>query len=167
MKRYIMRHNWQRWGGLGLMLLVASGCNTLASSAVSVLDQGYVCSVNQPAGVQLVSDSDTQQSDSARIGNAPQQSAASRADQDQFWIIRVNMGQQPSGGYALRLISEHLEISPDTARVTLEWLQPKPGSVQIQALTYPCLYLKVAKGNYSQLEIVDQEGEVRYDLNLY
>lgn len=162
----MMRYNWLRCGGFGLLLLVVSGCNTLASSAISVLDKGYVCSVNQSAGVQLVSDSDRQQSDSTRIGNPPQQSTVSSADQDQFWIIRVNMGQQPSGGYGLKLLSEYLEISSDRARVTLEWLQPKPGSVQMQALTYPCLYLKLAKGDYSQLEIVDQDGEVRFDLNL-
>ncbi|PVV27524.1 MAG: hypothetical protein B6D79_01960 [gamma proteobacterium symbiont of Ctena orbiculata] len=166
MIRYMMRDNWQRWGGFGLMLLVVSGCNTLAFSAIRVLDKGYVCSVNQPAGVQLVSDSDRQKSDSARIGNAPQQNTDNSADQDQFWVIRVNMGQQPSGGYGLRLLSDRLEISSNRARVTLEWLQPKPGSVQMQALTYPCLYLKIAKGDYSQLEIVDQDGEVRFDLNL-
>jgi hypothetical protein len=148
------------------MLLIASGCNTLASSAVSVLDQGYLCSVKQPAGAQLVSAAVMKQGDSSRIGGAPTKNVDAEAVQEQFWIVRVNMGQQPSGGYGLKLISEQLKISSDTARVSLEWLQPKPGSVQIQALTYPCLYLKIAKGNYSQLEITDQTGEVRYNLTL-
>ncbi|MEW8028142.1 MAG: protease complex subunit PrcB family protein [Candidatus Thiodiazotropha sp.] len=139
----------------------------MASLSVSVLEQGYVCSVNQTAGLQLLSDAVSKQTDSARIGvSKPQKDTNAGLAQEQFWIVRVNMGQQPSGGYALRLISEHLEITSDTARVAVEWLQPKPGSVQIQALTYPCLYLKIAKGDYSRLEIVDQEGVVRHDLNL-
>ncbi|MEW8085876.1 MAG: protease complex subunit PrcB family protein [Candidatus Thiodiazotropha endolucinida] len=167
MLRYMMQYDWKRLIGLGLILLVSSGCNTMASSSVSVLKQGYVCSVNQPAGLQLVSDAVTKQADSARIGvDTPQKDADTSLDPEQFWIVRVNMGQQPSGGYALRLISDQLEISSDTARVALEWLQPKPGSVQIQALTYPCLYLKIARGNYSRLEIVDQEGVVRHHLSL-
>ncbi|MCG7882716.1 MAG: protease complex subunit PrcB family protein [Candidatus Thiodiazotropha taylori] len=167
MLRYKMQYDWKRLIGLGLILLVSSGCNTMASSSVSVLKQGYVCSVNQPAGLQLVSDAVAKQADSARIGvDTPQKDADTSLDPEQFWIVRVNMGQQPSGGYALRLISDQLEISSDTARVALEWLQPKPGSVQIQALTYPCLYLKIARDNYSRLEIVDQEGVVRHHLSL-
>jgi hypothetical protein len=150
-----------------MLLLVASGCNTLASSSVTVLEKGYLCGVNQTAGVQLVSDAGANLTDNTRIGfDAPNKETDSSLDQEQFWIVRVNMGQKPSGGYGLRLLSEHLEISSETARVSLQWLEPKTGTAQIQALTYPCLYLKIAKGNYSRLEIVDQEGVVRHDMNL-
>ncbi|MES9830366.1 MAG: protease complex subunit PrcB family protein [Candidatus Thiodiazotropha sp.] len=167
MLRYKMQFEWNILVGLGLILLVSSGCNTMASSSVSVLKRGYACSVNQTAGLQLASDAVAKQADSARIGVETQQKDVDTSlDPGQFWIVRVNMGQQPSGGYALRLISDHLEISSDTARIALEWVQPEPGSVQIQALTYPCLYLKIARGNYSRLEVVDQEGVVRHHLNL-
>jgi hypothetical protein len=37
---------------------------------------------------------------------------------------------------------------------------------QIQMLTYPCLYLKVAKGDYTRLEVVDEEGNVMHGLDL-
>ncbi len=157
---------WMKCGVLGLVIVALSGCNTMTALSVSAIDRGYVCGINQAAGVQLVSDS-APQTDGSRIGvgsNANQE--GSDADLDTFWIVRVNMGQQPSGGYALRLISDHLEISSDTARITLEWLQPGSGSVQIQTLTYPCLYLKVAKGNYSRLDIADQQGDVRFSLDL-
>lgn len=168
MMRYKVRSNWKRFTAMGLILLTASGCNTLASSSVSVTDQ-FRCSANQVAGVQLVSDAGSiNKTDSARIGvGKPQKDSDARnSDQDQFWMVRVDMGQQPSGGYGLRLMSEQLEISSGTARVALEWLKPKPGYAQIQILTYPCLYLKIAKGDYSRLEIVDQEGVVRHHLNL-
>jgi hypothetical protein len=120
------------------------------------------------ADVQLVSDAGSMQTDSTRIsvGKPQKDTDATSLDQEQFWMVRVDMGWRPSGGYGLRLMSEQLEISSDTARVALEWLQPKAGSAQIQALTYPCLYLKIEKGNYSRLEIVDQEGVVRHHLNL-
>jgi hypothetical protein len=167
MIRYKKRCNWVGLGVAGVMLLATSGCNTMASSSVTVLDQGYVCGVNQTAGVELVSDAGLNLTDSSRIDlERSKKETDSSLDQERFWIVRVNMGQKPSGGYALRLISEQVEVSSDTARVSLQWLQPKPGTAQIQALTYPCLYLQVAKGNYTRLEIVDQEGAVRHDLNL-
>lgn len=166
MMRHTKQFDWTRCAALGMLLLVASGCNTLTSTTVSVLDQGYICSASQAAGVQLVSGADSQQ-DSARIAVGKSQAdAPSMPDPDEFWIVRVNMGQQPSGGYGLRLVSEQIEISSDTARVVLEWLQPQPGSVQTQALTYPCIHLRMAKGNYTRLEIVDKAGVVRHHLDL-
>jgi hypothetical protein len=150
-----------------MLLLMVSGCNTLASSSVSVLDQGHVCGANQAAGVALVSDADSKPAESARIGaDISKKSADASLDREHFWIVRVNMGQQPSGGYGLRLMSESLEISSDTARVSLAWLEPKSGTAQIQMLTYPCLHLRIAKGDYTRLEIVDQQGVVRHELNL-
>ncbi|MEW8505254.1 MAG: protease complex subunit PrcB family protein [Candidatus Thiodiazotropha sp.] len=138
----------------------------MASLSVSALEKGYVCSINQAAGVQLVSDTSSPQEDSSRIGTAEKSGPKTEPATNPVWIVRVNMGQQPSGGYGLRLISDHLKISDDTASVALEWLQPKPGSVQIQALTYPCIYLRIAKGSYSRLDFVDQHGEIRYTLDL-
>jgi hypothetical protein len=157
---------WIKCCALGLIIL-ASGCNTVTALSVGVIEHGYMCAINQPAGVQLVSDSASIQADSSRIDETSQTNRQGReAEQGSFWIVRVNMGQQPSGGYALRLKSNYLEISSDTARVALEWLRPESDSVQIQALTYPCLYLKVAKGDYTRLDIVDQKGQVRYSLDL-
>jgi hypothetical protein len=168
MMGYKLQFKWLRFSGVGLAMLAASGCNTLTTASVSVLDHGYRCGVNQMAGVQLVSDAGSVQRDSARIGiDKPQADSETGSVQDQYWIVRVNMGEQPSGGYALRLVSEQLEISSEnTARVVLEWLQPKPGSVQTQALTYPCLHLQIEKGSYSRLEIVDQAGMLRHHLDL-
>ncbi|PUB73356.1 MAG: hypothetical protein DBP03_07105 [gamma proteobacterium symbiont of Ctena orbiculata] len=151
---------------LGLMATVLCGCNTMASLSVSVLEKGYLCSIDQTAGVHLVTDSSSREADNARIGAGQQKRPENDPASESFWIVSVNMGQQPSGGYGLRLISDNLEVSSDRARVALEWLQPKPGSVQIQTLTYPCLYLRVAKGNYTRLDIVDQHGEVRHSLDL-
>jgi hypothetical protein len=171
MMDYKMQFNRLRYGGVGLVMLAASGCNTLSSASVRVLDQGYLCGVNQRAGAQLVSDAGSSQPERARIGiDKPQADRADSetgTDQDQYWIVRVDMGQQPSGGYALRLVSDQLEIlSENTARVVLEWMQPKPGSVQTQALTYPCLHLQIAKGDYTRLEIVDQAGMLKHHLDL-
>ncbi|MCU7875077.1 MAG: protease complex subunit PrcB family protein [Candidatus Thiodiazotropha sp. (ex Lucinoma borealis)] len=158
-------NKWIRWMGLAPLFMAISSCNTVASS-VSVLEQGYVCSVNQAAGVQLVSDSALTHGDGARIGAKVQKDISDKIETEQFWVVRVDMGQQPSGGYGLKLLSDHLELASDAARVAVEWVKPKPGMVQMQALTYPCLYLKIAKGNFTRLEIVDHQGEVRHSLAL-
>ncbi|MET0071519.1 MAG: protease complex subunit PrcB family protein [Candidatus Thiodiazotropha sp.] len=138
----------------------------MASLSVSVLEKGYLCSIDQAAGVHLVTDTSSGEADNARIGGGQKQRPENDPAAESFWTVRVNMGQQPSGGYGLRLLSDNLEVSSDRARVALEWLRPKPGSVQMQALTYPCLYLRVAKGDYTRLDIVDQHGEVRHSLDL-
>ncbi|MCU7933027.1 MAG: protease complex subunit PrcB family protein [Candidatus Thiodiazotropha sp. (ex Codakia rugifera)] len=163
MMRLVNLNKWKRWMGLAPLFMAISGCNTVASS-VSVLEQGYVCSVNQAAGIQLVSDSGLTHGDRARIGFRAPKASSDQVETEQFWVVRVDMGQQPSGGYGLKLLSDHLERTSDTARVAVEWVKPQPGMVQIQALTYPCLYLKIAKGEYTRLEIVDQQGEVRHSL---
>jgi hypothetical protein len=89
-----------------------------------------------------------------------------KADADNTWLIRVDMGQQPSGGYGLKLLSDKLAIKEQTATFALQWRKPDPDMAQIQMLTYPCLYLKVAKGDYTRLEVVDEEGNVMHGLDL-
>jgi hypothetical protein len=85
---------------------------------------------------------------------------------DASWIVRVDMGEKPSGGYRLDLRSEELSLSGQTARFAMEWQIPDPDSMQIQMVTYPCLYLKIAKGEYKRLTVVDEEGNEKHALDL-
>ena len=89
-----------------------------------------------------------------------------QADSEEFWLVRVDMGQQPSGGYGLKLLSDKLVISGETASFALQWSKPEPGMAQMQMVTYPCLYLKIAKGDYTRLQVVDEEGAVKHGLDL-
>ncbi|MCU7905978.1 MAG: protease complex subunit PrcB family protein [Candidatus Thiodiazotropha sp. (ex Epidulcina cf. delphinae)] len=165
MRRLNLLNKWMKWIGLAPMVMAISGCNTLASS-ITVLEEGYVCGVNQSAGADLVTGASMKHADRARLGDKAVTAESDKIDPQRFRVVRVDMGQQPSGGYGLKLLSEQLEISADTARVAVEWRKPDPGMAQMQVLTYPCLYLKLEIGDYTRLEIIDQEGVVRHSLDL-
>ena len=87
-------------------------------------------------------------------------------DHENYWLLRVDMGCQPNAGYALRLISDKLEINGTRASLALAWEKPDPERDQIQITACPCLHLRIAKGEYDWLEIADQDGSVRFELKL-
>jgi hypothetical protein len=144
-----------------------TACNTQDNS-VAVVEDGVVCSNNQPAGIHLIKEGIIK-----NVGGGLMMSDKSlkvedeaKVEVDDAWLIRVDMGQQPSGGYGLKLLSDKLAIQEQTATLALQWRKPDPDMAQIQMLTYPCLYLKVAKGDYTRLEVVDEEGNVKHALDL-
>ncbi len=155
-----------KWLGLCSLCIVMSACNTVSNS-VSVVEDG-ACSQNQAAGMHLVKGPSIKNTGGGVIlsNKSLDPKDDEKSDDDSFWLVRVDMGQQPSGGYGLKLISDKLAIKDQTASFALQWAKPEAGSVQMQMLTYPCLYLKVAKGDYARLEVVDKEGTVKLGLDL-
>jgi hypothetical protein len=135
---------------------------------VSVVKDGVTCGQNQAAGMYLVREGSIKDTGGGVVFSdkslKPQDDAED--GDDAFWLVRVDMGQKPSGGYGLKLLSDKLAVSEQTASFALQWIKPKPGMAQIQILTFPCLYLKIAKGDYTRLEVVDEEGTVRHSLDL-
>jgi hypothetical protein len=150
------------------LCFISSGCNALDNS-VSVVDDGFACGRTKAPGMYLVKKGlsidntwvGVKQSDTLSHPKADGQDALAGS-----LLIRVDMGQQPSGGYGLKLLSDKLAVSGQTASFALQWVEPKPRMGQIQILTYPCLYLKIAKGNYTRLEVVDENGVVQHGLDL-
>lgn len=156
-----------KWLGLCSLCMVMSACNTVSNS-VAVFKDGGACSQNQAAGMQLVTGNSIKNTGGGVMLSDksldPKDDA--KGDDDAFWLVRVDMGQQPSGGYGLKLMSDKLAVKDQTGSFALQWSKPEAGSVQMQMLTYPCLYLKVAKGDYTRLEVVDEEGTVKHGLDL-
>ncbi len=71
-------------------------------------------------------------------------------------LLIVNMGSQPTAGYSLSLLETSLQVDGDLATVTVSWEVPDDSSIQAQLLTQPCLALAVQQGDYSNIELVDQ-----------
>jgi len=82
-------------------------------------------------------------------------------DFDRYGVLLVNMGQQTSGGYQLRLLHPRIEYLASGATVRLEWLSPPPGARTSQVITSPCLLLAVPRGTYRSLAVTDQHGRTR------
>ena len=81
-----------------------------------------------------------------------------------FRMLMVRMGQKPTAGYNLTLEPESCSISKDTAVISLVWNEPEPGMVAAQVMTHPFILLKISKGGYDKVQVVDQHGQIRFEL---
>lgn len=78
-------------------------------------------------------------------------------------VLLIAMGQQTSGGYELSLTGRPATVQNGVLTVPVEWREPLPGYVQTQVMTHPCLLVKLPKGAFSQIRVVDQDGRLRLE----
>jgi len=76
-------------------------------------------------------------------------------------LLFVYMGRKPTSGYSLELLPEKTFISGQAAIVTLKWQLPAPDAVTAQVITHPCLFIRLPKGNFSKIRVLDREGGVK------
>lgn len=81
-------------------------------------------------------------------------------------ILLVAMGQKMTGGYAIKMSAEPVIIDGQTATLKLRWVKPKRGGMTIQILTNPCILIKMSKGDYTHVKVLDQFGALRAELKL-
>lgn len=82
-------------------------------------------------------------------------------DFNQYGVLLVAMGQKNTGGYAVDLASNDARIESDVLNISVLWQQPRRGMMVTQALTSPCLLLKIPKAQFQHIEVKDQSGKVR------
>jgi len=75
-------------------------------------------------------------------------------------IVVVNMGEQRTAGYGVRMADEAAQVIDGRLRLSVSWVSPKPGMMQAQMITHPCLVISVA-AEFQQVDVVDQDGKVR------
>jgi hypothetical protein len=104
----------------------------------------------------------------AATGSAALQSRLVRhpVDWTRHGILWICMGLKPSGGYALSLAESSATVTEGVAAITVHWRQPRPGSVVTQQLTSPCLLLSVAREGFHTIQIKDEAGRVRANLEI-
>jgi len=79
-------------------------------------------------------------------------------------ILLVRMGQKPTAGYSLKLDPGSCNIAQETASISLVWSEPAPGMVTAQVITNPYILLKLSKGGYDNVKVVDQHKKTLFDL---
>jgi hypothetical protein len=82
-------------------------------------------------------------------------------DFTQYGVLLVAMGQKNTGGYAVDLASGDAMVENGVLQVSVHWQEPRRGMMVTQALTSPCLLLKVPKAQFQRIEVKDQSGAVR------
>jgi hypothetical protein len=75
--------------------------------------------------------------------------------------LLVEMGQKPTSGYQLELIDDGLYISQNHGYLTLKWVVPSKDSLLAQVISSPCLLLKLKRGDYKIIRVLDDAGVVR------
>jgi len=98
------------------------------------------------------------------ISASPQQ--APKVDFTQYGVLMVSMGQQRTGGYSIRLTREDLPINSGSAEVEVQWQEPESGMILTQAITHPCIFIKVPRGEYQLVRVVDQEKKLRAEISV-
>lgn len=95
---------------------------------------------------------------------AQDQAAALESDFNTSRILIARMGQQPTAGYSTKLDTGSCSISQETAHISLIWTEPSPDLVAAQVITSPFILLKLSKGGYDSVEVVDQNERSLFNL---
>jgi hypothetical protein len=158
-------------------LLFANGCVGAGSHSqekptlkVRLLWQGVQCVTTRPdAHAVWIENPDQFKKIFGRItryNTGEDRDLSSRVDFSREGVLIVAMGQKPTGGYELGLNRESAVLSGDTAVLTLSWIEPAEGAILPQIITNPCLVIKLQKGPYSQIRLLDQDSRLRLQLRI-
>jgi len=76
--------------------------------------------------------------------------------------LLVEMGQRATLGYQITLTgTDNLHITSGQAHLTLDWIQPSADAMVAQMISSPCLLLKLKRGNYTAIQILDRQGMIK------
>ena len=76
--------------------------------------------------------------------------------------LLIHMGTRPTGGYSIELAAPTAKVNKGIATIHINWIEPEPGSFVTQALTAPCLLLKIPKQGIEKIVIKDQHQHLRF-----
>jgi hypothetical protein len=92
--------------------------------------------------------------------------SVSPIDFEHYGVLLVRMGRRPTSGYAIELASKQIEVKDQTAVVTVRWVEPAKDAILAQMITCPFAMVKIAKGSYTAIRVVDQNGIVRAETKM-
>jgi hypothetical protein len=75
-------------------------------------------------------------------------------------VLRIEMGMRPTTGYGFDPRALHAVVSAGTATVQVTTLSPGPGAIVSQMITSPCILVRMPRGDYRRVRVVDQQGQV-------
>jgi len=81
-------------------------------------------------------------------------------------VVLVEMGQRPTGGYNLRLLSRKTKIKGDTLDMVVDWHAPRLDAAVSQAMSTQCIAVRLPQGSYSNVRVTDQIGNQRGEFNI-
>jgi hypothetical protein len=76
-------------------------------------------------------------------------------------LVLVAMGVRPTGGYALALADPEVKLADGVATIVVRFEGPPPGAMVTQALTSPCLLIRLPREGVRAVRVVDPSGALR------
>ena len=81
-------------------------------------------------------------------------------------LVLIHMGQKRSGGYGLELMKPQASLKGGSAYIEVKWKEPPPNAIVTMMITSPCLLVKIQRGEYKTVVIVDHSGRRRLQVDL-
>jgi protease stability complex PrcB-like protein len=78
-----------------------------------------------------------------------------------YGVVLIEMGQKPSAGFGLELIKEYVFIEKGRAILQIRWIEPSKDQDTASVLTSPYLLIKLPRGDYNAIDIIDQGNKLR------
>ena len=130
-------------------------CSTLptTASAYHIRDSQELQRISTPTNQPVL--------DAGKSQAAQQTVNALLASKD---LLVINMGQKPTGGYTLKLLSKNIQFEDNEANLKVHWQAPAKGMLVTQVLTPFCLVLEIPKIRYKTLYIIDQNDRILFSL---
>ncbi|MGI9301720.1 MAG: protease complex subunit PrcB family protein [Gammaproteobacteria bacterium] len=82
-------------------------------------------------------------------------------DFDKEGVLMIEMGRRSSGGYGVSVGQKGAYLVGGDAVVHVDWAEPAEGTMQTQALTAPCVMVKLRYAGYGRIRVVDQNEQER------
>jgi hypothetical protein len=146
---------------LGCSALIAGG-HAVREVEIAVIGGGGMCGgPDQTAGAEWISQP-------GQMGRLPlkgnRDASAYPWDPSVEGLLLVHMGAQPTGGYGIEPAAPVATVHKAVATIRVNWIEPEPGSMVTQAITAPCLLLKIPKAGIDRIVVTDQHGLVLFEV---
>lgn len=145
---------------VGMVLL--SGCNmpqwAVREDIVAITEVGraqYCAAQGGEAELRLFSSAAQVQQWQERTGVSLGDAALSPS---RYAVLE--MGLHHTGGYGIA-VSQGGTLSGETLKVYATFFSPGPGAMTTQAVTNPCVLMRLPPAGYQGVEVYDQDGELR------
>jgi hypothetical protein len=96
----------------------------------------------------------------------PEPVPAPDIDFTKYGVLLIRLGEKPNGGYGLTLTADKAAIKNREARIPVRLSEPEEGYMYTQAIVYPHLIIKMEKGAFDGIAVIDQNGSVKLRLSV-
>lgn len=164
------RDKLRPWGYLLMLLLSACKTDSMQEPAtaaveVALLAQSSFCQAVSPEpSIALLTDDTAYKSAYSRLGKQSPGNTDSPPDVDfsRLSVSAIYMGIRPTAGYQVGLTSRAAKIGENNElHLFVTWTEPAAEALLAQVITSPCLLLTIPKGEYSTIQVIDEEGNIR------